>query len=110
MDWGKIVKYNFFEVFMKVNKFFFCFVIFYYFLNFSCVCAVKNEKKSGYNEDDMAKYAKCVNELAVQNQIGTFLWDCSTHMDRNKMKISFPKYIDAIMSCYPKKSDFGNGS
>ena len=25
---------------------------------------MKNEKKSGYNEDDMAKYAKCVNELA----------------------------------------------
>ncbi|MBP3562645.1 MAG: cellulase family glycosylhydrolase [Treponema sp.] len=70
---------------------------------------MKNEKKSGYNEDDMAKYAKCVNELAVENQIATFLWDCSTHMNRKQMKISFPKYIDAIMSCYPKKADFGNG-
>ena len=69
MDWGKFVKYNFFEVFIKVNKFFFCFVIFYYFLNFSCVCAVKNEKKSEYNEEDMAKYAKCVKLYKIKLEL-----------------------------------------
>ena len=109
---------------MKVHNLFYYCIFLFSFCIFGCVDTVKKrqvqkeesqkeesqkELRSGFNEIDIANYAKCVNELAVQNQIGTFLWDCSTHMDRNKMKISFPKYIEAIMSCYPKKSDFGNG-
>jgi len=67
-----------------------------------------NSNDSEYNEDDIAAYAKFLNQLAVENKIGTFLWDCSTHMNRKELKINYPKYINAIMSCYETSSDKGN--
>lgn len=76
------------------------------FLMTCCSSVSETEKK--FNEDDIAQYAACVNELAVQNHISTFLWDCSVHMDRNTLSIKFPSYIDAIINAYPKIDEPGN--
>lgn len=68
----------------------------------------ENNTESEYNEKDMAAYAKFINELGIKNGISTFLWDCSTHMNRNELKINYPKYIEAIINCYDTSSDKGN--
>ena len=61
------------------------------------------------NEPDMAAYAACVNSLAVEYGVPTILWDCSVHVNRKELKVNFPSYVEAIMSCYPADRVPGNG-
>ena len=61
-----------------------------------------------WNYADLAAYARLVNELAAENGIPAFLWECSEYVDRNHMKITVPGYLDAIMSCYASRDDHGN--
>ena len=61
------------------------------------------------NEPDMAAYAACVNGLAVEFGIPVILWDCSVHVNRAKLSVNYPQYIDAIMGCYPERTVPGNG-
>lgn len=61
-----------------------------------------------YNVRDITAYAAFVNQLAIENGFSTFLWDCSTHMDRNNMTVKFPEYIDAIINSYPVSNEKGN--
>lgn len=62
-----------------------------------------------YNEPDMAAYAACVNSLGVEYGVPTLLWDCSVHVNRKELKVNFPAYVEAIMSCYPADRVPGNG-
>ena len=52
-----------------------------------------------YNEPDLAAYAACVNSLAVEYGVPTILWDCSVHVNRKELKVNYPTYVEAIMSC-----------
>lgn len=62
-----------------------------------------------YNEPDLAAYAACVNSLAVEYGVPTILWDCSVHVNRKELKVNYPVYVEAIMSCYPAERTPGNG-
>lgn len=62
-----------------------------------------------YNEPDLAAYAACVNSLAVEYGVPTILWDCSVHVNRKELKVNYPAYVEAIMSCYPAERTPGNG-
>lgn len=62
-----------------------------------------------YNEPDLAAYAACVNSLAVEYGVPTILWDCSVHVNRKELKVNYPAYVEAIMSCYPVDRVPGNG-
>ena len=64
--------------------------------------------ESEYNETDMAAYAACVNSLAVEYGVPTILWDCSVHVNRHELKVNYPAYVEAIMGCYPERTDVGN--
>lgn len=66
-------------------------------------------EESEYNEADMAKYAKCVNSLAVEYGVPAVLWDCSVHVNRKELKVNYPAYVEAIMNCYPADRTPGNG-
>lgn len=71
-------------------------------------CDNASKANNTYNEQDITQYAACINKLAVENNISTFLWDCSVHMDRNTLSVNFPSYIDAIINSYPKVEELGN--
>ncbi len=62
-----------------------------------------------WNEPDMAAYAACVNGLAVEYGIPVILWDCSVHVNRKALSVNWPQYVEAIMGCYPERTDPGNG-
>lgn len=62
-----------------------------------------------YNEPDLAAYAACVNSLAVEYGVPTILWDCSVHVNRKELRVNYPVYVEAIMSCYPAERTPGNG-
>ena len=62
-----------------------------------------------YNESDLAAYAACVNSLAVEYGVPTILWDCSVHVNRKELKVNYPAYVEAIISCYPAERTPGNG-
>ena len=62
----------------------------------------------GINEADMAAYAGCVNTLAAEFGIPVILWDCSVHVNRTQLKVNYPQYVEAIMACYPPRTDPGN--
>ena len=66
-------------------------------------------QESLVNEADMAAYAACVNTLAVEYGVPTFLWDCSVHVNRKELKVNYPAYVEAIMGCYPHREAPGNG-
>lgn len=66
-------------------------------------------EESEYNVSDLAAYAACVNSLSVEYGIPSILWDCSTHVLRKELRVRFPSYVDAIMSCYPADRMIGNG-
>ncbi len=55
-----------------------------------------------FNDEEMAKYAKCFNELCAKNKIADFWWDTNFLIKREQQQ-TFPKVIKAIMDCY---SDF----
>ncbi len=65
-------------------------------------------ESSGINVEDMAAYAACINRLSVEYGVPCILWDCSVHVNRKELCVNYPPYIDAIMSCYPERSDPGN--
>ncbi|MBR4459407.1 MAG: glycoside hydrolase family 5 protein [Clostridia bacterium] len=71
-------------------------------------CLSAAAEGSGVNEPDMAAYAACVNGLAAEYGIPVILWDCSVHVNRAKLTVNYPQYIDAIMACYPERTDPGN--
>ena len=71
--------------------------------------AVSHAEESGYNAEDLAAYAACVNSLSVEYGVPSILWDCSTHVLRKELRVRFPEYVDAIMSCYPADRTPGNG-
>ena len=66
-------------------------------------------EQSEYNESDMAAYAACVNSLSVEYGVPCILWDCSVHVNRKELRVNYPAYVDAIMSCYPADRAPGNG-
>jgi len=61
-----------------------------------------NENKKKYNDEEMAKHAKCFNELCAKNNITSFWWDTNFLVNREK-KETFPKVIKAIMEAYSTK-------
>lgn len=71
----------------------------------SAVCAEESE----YNESDLAAYAACVNSLSVEYGVPSILWDCSVHVNRRELRVNYPAYVEAIMSCYPADRTPGNG-
>lgn len=72
------------------------------------LAAPAHAEESEYNVSDMAEYAACVNSLAVEYGIPTILWDCSVHVNRHTLSVNYPPYIDAIMDCYPERTEIGN--
>ena len=72
-------------------------------------CLSATAEEPAINEPDMAAYAACVNGLAVAFGVPAILWDCSVHVNRAKLSVNYPQYIDAIMGCYPERIVIGNG-
>ena len=72
-------------------------------------CCHGAAESADLNIPDMAAYAACVNRLAVEYGVPCILWDCSTHVNRRMLSVNYPPYIDAIMGCYPARTDPGNG-
>ena len=66
-------------------------------------------ENGGINEKDMAAYAARINSLSVEYGVPLILWDCSVHVNRKSLSVNYPMYIDAVMRCYPDKTDPGNG-
>lgn len=72
------------------------------------VGSVKNEnpnRKTGWNDWDVAQYAKCFNDLCVDYKICGFWWDCNQLIYRSRDKLSEkgiakPEIVKAIMDCY----------
>lgn len=55
-----------------------------------------------FNDDEMAKHAKCFNQLCAKNDIASFWWDTNFLIKREE-KQTFPKVIKAIMDSYSDK-------
>lgn len=62
-----------------------------------------------FNDEEMAKHAKCFNQLCAKNNIGSFWWDTNFLIKREE-KQTFPKVINAIMECYSNKKMIMNDS
>lgn len=65
----------------------------------------KPAKKTGWNDAEVAQYAKCFNELCAENKICGFWWDCNQLIYRsrdnlNEKGIAKPEIVQAIMDCY----------
>ncbi len=68
-----------------------------------------NEDLSEYNVTDLEAYAKCVNTLAVENNMSAFLWDCSVYMDRANLTSKYPTCTKEMIAPYGSISVPGNG-
>lgn len=66
-------------------------------------------EENEYNVSDLAAYAACVNALSVEYGVPSILWDCSVHVNRKELRVNYPAYVEAIMSCYPADRTPGNG-
>lgn len=62
-----------------------------------------------FNDEEMAKHAKCFNQLCAKNNIVSFWWDTNFLVNREE-KQTFPKVINAIMECYSDKEIIKNNS
>lgn len=62
-----------------------------------------------FNDEEMAKYAKCFNQLCAKNNIVSFWWDTNFLVNREE-KQTFPKVINAIMECYSDKEIIKNNT
>lgn len=62
-----------------------------------------------FNDEEMAKHAKCFNQLCAKNNIVSFWWDTNFLVNREE-KQTFPKVINAIMECYSDKKIIKNNS
>ena len=62
-----------------------------------------------FNDEEMAKHAKCFNQLCAKNNISSFWWDTNFLIKREE-KQTFPKVINAIMECYSDKEIIKNNS
>lgn len=60
-------------------------------------------KDKKFNDEEIAKYAKLFNSICAENNITPVWWDTNFLVNKNQLS-TFPKIIDAIMSCYPKES------
>lgn len=62
-----------------------------------------------FNDEEMAKHAKCFNQLCAKNNIVSFWWDTNFLVNREE-KQTFPKVINAIMECYSDKEIIKNNT
>ena len=62
-----------------------------------------------FNDEEMAKLAKCFNQFCAKNNIASFWWDTNFLIKREE-KQTFPKVINAIMECYSDKKIIKNES
>lgn len=62
-----------------------------------------------FNDEEMAKHAKCFNQLCAKNNISSFWWDTNFLVNREE-KQTFPKVINAIMECYSDKEIIKNNT
>lgn len=62
-----------------------------------------------FNDEEMAKHAKCFNQLCAKNNIASFWWDTNFLVNREE-KQTFPKVINAIMECYSDKEIIKNNT
>lgn len=62
-----------------------------------------------FNDEEMAKHAKCFNQLCAKNNIVSFWWDTNFLVNREE-KQTFPKVINAIMECYSDKKIIKNNT
>ena len=59
-----------------------------------------NEKKTGWNDEDVAQYATFFHSLCKKAGYTAFWWDCNDLVDRKNLTCR-QKIIDAIMASYP---------
>lgn len=60
----------------------------------------ENEKKTGWNDEDVAQYATFFHSLCKNAGYTAFWWDCNDLVDRKNLTCR-QKIIDAIMDSYP---------
>lgn len=60
----------------------------------------KDEVKTGWNDEDVAKYAEYFHSLAKERGYAAFWWDCNDLVDRRNLTCR-QSIVDAIMSAYP---------
>jgi len=65
--------------------------------------AFPNFEGKKFNDEEIAKYAKLFNTICAENKITSIWWDTNFLVNKDQLK-TFPKIIDAIMSCYPQSS------
>ena len=70
---------------------------------------MEQNSKMKFNDEEMAKHAKCFNQLCAKNNIASFWWDTNFLIKREE-KQTFPKVINAIMECYSNKKMIKNDS
>ncbi|MCR4743379.1 MAG: glycoside hydrolase family 5 protein [Treponema sp.] len=68
---------------------------------------MKENPQMKFNDVEMAKHAKCFNQLCAKNNIASFWWD-TNFLIRREEKQTFQKVIDAIMAPYADKKFIKN--
>ena len=68
---------------------------------------MKFDENVKFNDLEMAKYAKCFNQLCAKNNITAFWWD-TNFLIRRQEKQTFQKVIDAIMAPYSDRKIIKN--
>ena len=85
------------KIFFTMKKFFFVLIFIFVIL---CSAATEAPAKTGWNDEDVAKYASFFHTLCREAGYTAFWWDCNELIDRNNLTCR-KQIVDAIMEKYP---------